>query len=263
MWNRLEVRLTRADVGKRVVIRWRPGPAGSKPVTDVLGILEQADAGSFTVRTRDGELVVIPAGHAVAGKVVPPPPGRRRHPSPGPPLPAPPPARPARLCRRIRVHGARGTERTCCCTGTDHGSPGRYADPGRRECQLGDAAQGICDTRGMQKISLDALAREHLKRARSAPSGRSAETVYGGHEHVLRQALMTLVKGRSLAEHENPGEATVVVLRGRVRVTAGADVWEAREGDLLIVPGARHNLEAVEDSAVLLTVAKAKEPAPA
>ena len=56
----------------------------------------------------------------------------------------------------------------------------------------------------MQKISLDALAREHLKRARSASSRRSAETVYGGHEHVLRQALMTLVKGRSLAEHENP-----------------------------------------------------------
>ena len=60
MWYRLEVRLTRADVGKRVVIRWRPGPADSKPMTDVLGILEQADAGSFTVRTRDGKLVVIP-----------------------------------------------------------------------------------------------------------------------------------------------------------------------------------------------------------
>jgi hypothetical protein len=101
MWYRLEVRLTRADVGKRVVIRWRPGPADSKPMTDVLGILEQADAGSFTVRTRDGKLVVIPAGHAVAGKVVPPPPTRRRHPSPRPPLPAPPPTRPARLRRRI------------------------------------------------------------------------------------------------------------------------------------------------------------------
>jgi hypothetical protein len=50
-----------------------------------LGVLEQADAGSFTVRTRDGKLVVIPAGRALAGKVVPPPPARRRHPGPTPP----------------------------------------------------------------------------------------------------------------------------------------------------------------------------------
>ena len=74
MRYRLQVRLTSADVGQRVVIRWRPGPADSKQVTDVLGILEQADAGSFAVRTREGKLVVIPAGRALAGKVVPPPP---------------------------------------------------------------------------------------------------------------------------------------------------------------------------------------------
>jgi hypothetical protein len=85
MWYRMEVRLTSADVGKRVVIRWRPGPAGSQQATDVVGILEQADAGSFAVRARDGKLVVIPAGRAVAGKVVPARPARRRHPSPGPP----------------------------------------------------------------------------------------------------------------------------------------------------------------------------------
>jgi N-acetylglutamate synthase len=85
MWYRLEVRLTSADVGKRVVIRWRPGPADSNQMTDVLGILEQADARSFTVCTRDGKLVVIPAGRAIAGKVVPQPPARRRQPSPRPP----------------------------------------------------------------------------------------------------------------------------------------------------------------------------------
>ena len=84
MRYRLEVRLTRADVGTRVVIPWRPGQVDSKQVTDVLGILEQADAGSFAVRTRDGKLVVIPAGHAVAGKLVPPLPARRRHPRPRP-----------------------------------------------------------------------------------------------------------------------------------------------------------------------------------
>jgi N-acetylglutamate synthase len=78
MWYRLEVRLTAADVGKRVVIRWRPGPDGSTQLTDVLGILEQADATSFTVRTREGTLVVVPAERAMAGKVVPPPPARRR-----------------------------------------------------------------------------------------------------------------------------------------------------------------------------------------
>jgi len=75
MRYRLEVRLTAADVGHRVVIRWRrPGPDDSDQIADVLGILEQADATSFAVRTRDGTLVVIPAGRALAGKVVPPPP---------------------------------------------------------------------------------------------------------------------------------------------------------------------------------------------
>ena len=83
MRYRMEVRLTPGDVGQRVVIRWyRPGPGDSEQIADVLGILEEADAGSFAVRTQDGKLVVIPAGRALAGKVVPPPPARRRHPSP-------------------------------------------------------------------------------------------------------------------------------------------------------------------------------------
>jgi len=54
-------------------------------MTDVLGILEEADAGSFAVRTREGKLVVIPTGRALAGKVVPPPPSRRRRAEPKPP----------------------------------------------------------------------------------------------------------------------------------------------------------------------------------
>ena len=78
MWYRLEVRLTPADVGKRVVIRWRrPGPGGDQ-IADVLGVLEQADATAFQVRTGEGKLAVVPAERALAGKVVPPP-VRKQH----------------------------------------------------------------------------------------------------------------------------------------------------------------------------------------
>jgi quercetin dioxygenase-like cupin family protein len=108
----------------------------------------------------------------------------------------------------------------------------------------------------MQKMSLDALAREHSKRAGADSTGRSSSTVFGGHERVLRQTLIALTAGRSMSEHENPGEATVVVLRGRVRLAAMGEEWEGRSGDLLIVPKARHGIEAIENSVILLTVAK-------
>src|SRR3954464_14788917 len=107
----------------------------------------------------------------------------------------------------------------------------------------------------MQKESLAALARHHLEQALAAPSGRSAHTVYGGHEHVLRQTLIALRAGSSLDEHQNPGEATLQVLHGRVTLSAGDDTWNGSPGDLIIIPPARHSVEAVEDSAVLLTVA--------
>jgi quercetin dioxygenase-like cupin family protein len=108
----------------------------------------------------------------------------------------------------------------------------------------------------MEKFSLEAIAREQAKRAAGASSGRSAKTVYGGHEHALRQTVVALTAGSSLDEHESPGEATIQVLRGRVRLTAGQVAWEGRDGDFLVVPQARHALQAVEAAVVLLTVSK-------
>ena len=110
----------------------------------------------------------------------------------------------------------------------------------------------------MQKLSLSALAREQLELARRASSGRSAATVYGGHEHTLRQTVIAIVSGRRLDEHTNPGEATVHVLHGRVTLRAAEHEWNGSPGDLIVVPDSVHSLEAIEDSAVLLTVAKTR-----
>ena len=108
----------------------------------------------------------------------------------------------------------------------------------------------------MQTSSLTALADEHLAIARGASSGRSAHTVYGGHDRTLRQTLIALAAGQRLDEHENPGEATVYILNGSVRMATDNETCDGAAGDLIIVPDARHTLQALEDAAVLLTVAK-------
>jgi uncharacterized protein (DUF2249 family)/quercetin dioxygenase-like cupin family protein len=113
----------------------------------------------------------------------------------------------------------------------------------------------------MPKKSLTALVRHHLDHAKDASSGRSAETVFGDHVHVLRQTLIALRAGRRLGEHDNLSEATVQVLEGRVVLTSGAASWSGWRGDLMTLPPGRNSLEAVEDAVILLTVAKLIAPA--
>jgi quercetin dioxygenase-like cupin family protein len=107
----------------------------------------------------------------------------------------------------------------------------------------------------MQTTSLTALARDHLDTARSASTGRSSVTVYGGREHDLRQTLIALRAGTVLGEHEAPGEATLQVLEGAVVLRADGAEQEARTGDHVVIPPLRHDLAAHADSVVLLTVA--------
>jgi quercetin dioxygenase-like cupin family protein len=111
----------------------------------------------------------------------------------------------------------------------------------------------------MEKLSLTGLADEQLEIARTAHAGRSAHTIYGGHDHELRQTVIALTEGNRQDDHQSPGQATLLVLRGRVRVATSADdadAVECAEGDYLLLPLERHNLAAVEDAAVLLTVVK-------
>jgi quercetin dioxygenase-like cupin family protein len=105
----------------------------------------------------------------------------------------------------------------------------------------------------MPALSLRTIVRAQPDLARDAQSARSSTTVCRSHEHALRQPVVALLAGAELGDHENPGEATLQPLHGRVRLRAGCSAWEAQIGDLLIIPDNRHALEALEDSAVLLT----------
>lgn len=84
--GRLMVRITAADVGKRVSVRrWsEPGAPGGR-FTDAVGVLTSWDGGVLCLTRRNGEIVRIPESALAAGKVVPrrpPGAGARRPPRP-------------------------------------------------------------------------------------------------------------------------------------------------------------------------------------
>ena len=119
----------------------------------------------------------------------------------------------------------------------------------------GEAAGGAAtDEAHESHVPLTSIADDLLDQAQRAPAGRAARTVYGGASHGLRQTVIALTEGSELSEHESPGEATLQVLAGHVRLVGAASEVEAVAGELAAVPRTRHSLYAHTDSIVLLTV---------
>lgn len=101
---------------------------------------------------------------------------------------------------------------------------------------------------------LPTLGDDLLAEAREAPSGRAARSLHGGSNHRLRHTVTALCRDRGLNEHNSPGEATLQVLTGHVRLLWGQDTWDGHAGDIVPIPRERHSLEAIEDSVIMLTV---------
>lgn len=112
----------------------------------------------------------------------------------------------------------------------------------------------------METVSLNQLAGRMLESARASTSQRQGHTLHGGRQHALRQTLIALAATEQMHEHDSPGEATLHVLEGRLRVVAGPDSVELGPGDFLVIPPARHSVEALEDSVALLTTAVLAHP---
>jgi quercetin dioxygenase-like cupin family protein len=102
-------------------------------------------------------------------------------------------------------------------------------------------------------VPLGALAAELLEQARDQHARRAARTVAAGT--AQRATVIALAEGARLADHDSPTAATLQVLTGRVRLHTDDHEWLLEAGELVPLPPERHGLEALADSAFLLTVA--------
>lgn len=106
-----------------------------------------------------------------------------------------------------------------------------------------------------QPVLLTTLGEEALAQAHELEAGRSARTLTPGAGAGLKQTVVALTEGTRLQEHRAPGPATIQVLHGQVRLgTAGAEL-ELSAGQWASIPDEVHDLTAVSDAAMLLTVA--------
>jgi quercetin dioxygenase-like cupin family protein len=109
-------------------------------------------------------------------------------------------------------------------------------------------------------VDLHQLSADLLERAAGDRARRAASTLPQPVEG-LRQTLIALLAGAELGEHESPGPASLLVLRGRIRLVAGDETVELAANEFSPLPARRHSLHADEDSVVLLSIA-VPEPAP-
>lgn len=103
-------------------------------------------------------------------------------------------------------------------------------------------------------VDLPTLADELLAAAAGEHSKRAARTL-PQHVEGLRQTVIALHDGAALAEHNSPGPAALLVLRGSVRLVAGDDTVSLGTHQYVAIPPRRHSLHTDGDAVVLLSVA--------
>ncbi len=95
---------------------------------------------------------------------------------------------------------------------------------------------------------------ERLHAETTWSTGRNARTLVKYED--FRVVLTALRSGIRIAEHETPGRISIHVVSGRVRLNAVGRTFDLRPGGLVSLDHREpHDLEAIEDSAFLLTMA--------
>lgn len=74
---------------------------------------------------------------------------------------------------------------------------------------------------------------------------------------MLQVKRIAIPAGKSISEHTAPGEMTVHCLHGRMRFSTPDQTVELESHQMLyLLPGALHRVDAIADSAFLLTIVR-------
>jgi quercetin dioxygenase-like cupin family protein len=84
-------------------------------------------------------------------------------------------------------------------------------------------------------------------------SGHFAKTLFKKHD--LRVVLITMENATKMKEHHADGTISVHVLKGQIRFSVHGKPHDLKSGNLLTLGASiKHEVEALEDSAFLLTI---------
>ena len=117
--------------------------------------------------------------------------------------------------------------------------------------------RGIPGSRGglLQRDDVGIDAADQLARERQPIGGQNAKTLvkYDG----LRIVLIALKARSRIPEHHTDGQISIQAVVGHIQVRAQGRTFELRSGGLLALDqGVPHDVEAVEESAFLLIIAR-------
>jgi quercetin dioxygenase-like cupin family protein len=85
------------------------------------------------------------------------------------------------------------------------------------------------------------------------PSGQYTKMLFKKHD--LRVVLISMQCGAHMKEHHADGTISVQVLKGTLRMNVGGHPHELAAGNLFTLAASiRHDIEALDDSAFLLTI---------
>ena len=95
---------------------------------------------------------------------------------------------------------------------------------------------------------------DQLRRERTWSTGRNARTLIKYDD--FRVVLTALQANMRIPQHKTEGRISVHMLSGHIRLNASGRTFDLRPGSLVALDqGSAHDIEAMEESAFLLTIA--------